>query len=396
MPSSSVTRTLPTSRVHVGISDRALERWFLAGLLLIPLQFLTLGPAQPAHLWAMLLFGLMIFRLDVRVRPVEIYFFAFFIAMAIVATRFGGYERIKSTEQILKFVAVYPAFYLIGRLVGERYRERALPYGYAFVWCFIGFEYAVQFFEVPYLYQLVTFAQGAIHGTFKERNWFAIFVFLLTYLLLLKSKIGTKDLLKFLGTSVVVALLSESKTILVASGIVVLFQVRGRIAEKAVMLGSGAALYVYRFGNELSGQMLKVRLEDERGLAFKAGTDLIKDNVFGYGFGFVEAYFSRFWFVVKGLGMGTNSIFCTPLDLMIIAGVPGLLLWIVFFAGVGLGAVGLLAPVAAWSLLNPLHQSELVYLFAGILVSWGLHRQTAETSAPTRRGVFGFRSRYAA
>jgi hypothetical protein len=390
------TRAVLPPRAHAGISDRALERWFMAGLLLIPLQFLTLGPAQPAHVWAMLLFGLMIFRLDIRVRPVEIYFYAFFIAMAIVATRFGGYERIKSTEQILKFAAVYPAFYLIGRLVGERYRDRVLPYGYVFVWLLIAFEYAAQYFEVPYLYQLVKFAQGAIHGTFKERNWFAIFVFLLSYLLLLKSKIGTKDLLKFLGTSVVVALLSESKTILVASGIVVLLQVRGRIVEKAVMLGSGAALYVYRFGNELSGQMLKVRLEDERGLAFKAGTDLIKDNVFGYGFGFVEAYFSRFWFVVKGLGLGTNSIFCTPLDLMIIAGVPGVLLWVVFFAGVGLGAVSLLAPVAAWSLLNPLHQSELVYLFVGILVSWGLHRKGADASVPARRGVFGFRSRHSA
>ncbi|MCD4661583.1 hypothetical protein, partial [Agrobacterium sp.] len=42
---------------------------------------------------------------------------------------------------------------------------------------------------------------------------------------------------------------------------------------------------------------------------------------------------------------------------------------LVIFAGVGNSATRVLAPIAALSLLNPLHQSELVYFFMGFLVS---------------------------
>jgi len=122
---------------------------------------------------------------------------------------------------------------------------------------------------------------------------------------------------------------------------------------------------------------LRVRLQDERGLAFEQGIKLIGENWTGYGFGFVEGYFSQLWFTVMGLGLGTNSFFSSPLDFMVIAGFAGLAFWLVFFAGAGLSSVFLLAPVAAWSLVNPLHQSEIVYLFVGFLVSWGLERRKA-------------------
>ena len=354
------------------MSDRTLRIFFIAGLLLLPVQSIQLGAAQFAHLWAFVFFALMVFRLEVRVRMIEVYYFAFFLAMAIVLTKFGGYEHIKATEQIIKFGFVYPAFYLIGRMLGERYHDRKLPYGYLFIWIFILVEYAVEYFEIPFLYRPIRFALGAMHGTFKERNWFAVYIFLATYLLFLKSRMQTVDILKFLATSVVVAVLSESKTILVSSAMVLLLQVNGRIIAKASMVIAGIAFYIYQFGGELSGARLRVRLEDERGLAFKAGVKLIEDNWLGYGFGFVESYFSTFWFAVRGLGAGTNALFCAPLDLMVIAGIPGLILWFVFFCGIGVGSVVLLAPVAAWSLLNPLHQSEIVYLFLGFLISRGL------------------------
>jgi hypothetical protein len=132
----------------------------------------------------------------------------------------------------------------------------------------------------------------------------------------------------------------------------------------------GVLFYFHQFSDELSGQLLEVRLQEERGLAFWQSLDLIGENGFGYGLGFVESYFANSSLFVRGLGMGVNSVFCSPLDFMIIAGIFGLLFWAVFFAGMGVGAARLMAPVAAWSLLNPLHQSEIVYLFAGVIVSW--------------------------
>jgi hypothetical protein len=61
-----------------------------------------------------------------------------------------------------------------------------------------------------------------------------------------------------------------------------------------------------------------------------------------------------------------------PLDLLIIAGPIGLVAWAVFFAGSGTGSFSVLAPVAALSLLNPLHQAESIYFFVGMLIS--IHR----------------------
>jgi hypothetical protein len=155
---------------------------------------------------------------------------------------------------------------------------------------------------------------------------------------------------------------------------------------KSLLVIAGTGLYIWLFGSELSGQLLQVRLQDERGLAFQQSMHLLSENWLGYGFGFVEAYFSNLWFVIMGLGMGVNSVFSAPLDLLLIAGIPGLIFWMVFFVGIGLRSVSLLLPIAAWSLINPLHQSEITYLFLGFLVAWGLQKQSLQ-SAQVREGT---------
>lgn len=100
-----------------------------------------------------------------------------------------------------------------------------------------------------------------------------------------------------------------------------------------------------------------------------AAIKLVKNNFLGYGFGFVEAYFANSSLIIKGLGEGINSVFAGPLDLFIIAGAAGVVFWLVFFVGIGNGTIMTLLPIAALSLLNPVHQSELVYFFIGMLVS---------------------------
>jgi hypothetical protein len=222
--------------------------------------------------------------------------------------------------------------------------------------------------------------QNALYGTFKERNWLAIFFFLSSYLLFLRSSRRSVDVVNFLALSAVVTLLSDSKTILVSCGIALVLHYPGRWITKVVALVTVTSLYIWRFGYELSGNLLRVRLEDERGLAFMQSVDLLAKEWLGYGFGFVEAHFSTLWFNIMGLGMGSNSVFSSPLDFMLIAGIPGLIFWCVFFLGIGLRSTALLAPIAAWSLLNPLHQSEVVYLFMGFLVAWGIRPETSDST----------------
>ncbi|WP_413436913.1 hypothetical protein ACFDAU_10675 [Sulfuriferula sp. GW1] len=366
---------------HEAASEVWLGRLFVLGLLLLPLQFIQVGMAQPAHLWAIVVIGVMVYTKSFRVKGLEIGAYLFFIAIALVDTLLAHYFRIKAVEQIIKFVAVYPAFYLIGRMYGEKYFNKKLPYGYVFIFSFIAIQYLIQFFRVPVVYEAVGFMQNAIHGTFKERNWFAIYVFLLIYLLFLRSDFRFSSLMKFFGASILIALLSESKTVLIACGIAFMLHHRGHFWLKVLAIAAGTAFYMQHFGWELSGDLLRVRLQDERGLAFEQSIKLISENWTGYGFGFVEGYFSQLWFTIMGLGLGTNSIFSSPLDFMVIAGFAGLAFWFVFFAGVGTSSVFLLAPVAAWSLVNPLHQSEIVYLFAGFLTTWGLQRHAADRAS---------------
>lgn len=354
---------------------------FVIGLLLLPLNTVQLGIAQPAHVWALLVLPFILSMGGFRSTAVELVVFFLFILVAVFDTVATDYDRLKDGQQIIKFALVYPSFFLIGRWLGARYVERPLPFGWAALLVLLTAEYLLQYFQVPVLYEKVEFMQNAIHGSFRERNWLAIYFFFLAYLIFLKKGADMWSTLAFCAFSIVVTLISESKTLLVACGIGVMLQMRGGgpyvAIAKVVFLAIGGLFYFSQFSDDLSGQLLQVRLEEERGLAFQESVGLIGQNMFGYGLGFVESYFANSSLVIRGLGLGTNSVFSSPLDLMIIAGGFGLLFWAVFFAGVGVGAVRLLAPVAAWSLLDPLHQSEMVYLFNGLLVSWGLAQRRA-------------------
>ena len=61
----------------------------MVGLLVLPLQFIQVGMAQPAHLWAMLVLGVMVYVGALRISGLEIGVFLFFIAIALVDTIFS-------------------------------------------------------------------------------------------------------------------------------------------------------------------------------------------------------------------------------------------------------------------------------------------------------------------
>jgi hypothetical protein len=379
----------------IAISRRFVNVQLLSGLCLLSLNFVQVGGAQLSQLWAVMLLPLLLMKRRIHVTGREGLAYALFIGIALLLTLFAGYPRTKEIEQIIKFVVIYPIFFLIGRHFGRQYLKTPLPFGYVMLVGFLLFQLALQKLDVPFLYQKVDFMQDAIHGSFRERNWFAVFLFGVSYVLFLQSRRRPADVIRFLLFGMATALLSESKTVLIPCGIVLMFQVKGRNGIKLLLLAACGALYFYRFAGELSGDLLRVRLEEERGLAFTLSLGLVAKDWLGYGFGFVESFFSHSAITVKGLGEGTNSVFCSPLDLMLIAGVPGVIAWLVFFCGVGLGwsTMLCLAPFAAWSLTNPMHQSEMVYLFVGYLISWGsgtqsvAHRTVGNARPHVRRFV---------
>lgn len=366
----------PQGRSRTGAiltSPRSVDLYFVIGLLLLSFEFVQIGNARLSQLWAIAMLALFLVKKSVRVQGREALAFGQFIAVALLLTGLSGYDRIKAAEQIVKFVVVYPAFYLVGRSFGRQYLGRGLPIGYVMLFAFLLIQFAVQKLNLPVLYHTVDFMEDSLHGTFHERNQLAIFFFCIAFLLFLQSQKRVSDVAWFLALGVSVALLSGSKTVLVPCGIVLITQIRNRIFLKIIAVVAGVIVYYFTFSKQLSGDALSVKLEQERGLAFIVSLGLVAKDWIGHGFGFVESYFATSPISVIGLGEGTNSIFCSPLDLMLIAGVPGVIAWLVFFGGVGSGwrTMLCLSPLAAWSLTNPIHQSELAYFICGYLVSWG-------------------------
>jgi hypothetical protein len=341
--------------------------WVVFGTL--PFGFVYLWIAQPAHIAAAASIAYLAASGPLVATSLEVVTYLFFSTYATAISLIASHEQTKLFEQVAKFALVYPVFYEIGRILGRRFAQSPLPYGYAVLWALLAIQFAVQYFNVPYIHLDVPFMQDALYGTFKERNWLALYFFLAAYVLFLREAVDVKQIAKFLALLLTVSLLSGSKSILLAGGMAIALQTRASTISKIGLTMLVAIVYVMIFAGEFSQEKIDVRLEEERGAALWASFDLLYRNMWGYGFGFVESYFANLPTGIKGLGEGVNAIFCSPLDLMLIAGPFGLMFWLVFFCGIGLGAWRQLAPVAVWSLLNPLHQSEIAYFFIGWIVS---------------------------
>jgi hypothetical protein len=352
-------------------------------MIALTLQSTQIGFAQPGHLWLIISISYIAIARGFVISRYEVAVFGVFFLYTCSVQVLTDFDRIKAAEQIFKFGFVYPGFYLVGRWFGRRYSVRTLPLGLFYLVALLGFEVLIQRLAPPGLYTELTFAEGALHGTFKERNWLADYFLLFSYFIFEKEtsdhKLAAKQVLVFVAINALVMVVSGSKTTFVACGMVLLIRSRIGIPAKLALAAIGVAVYWSVFASDFSEQNIRVRLEEERGLALQQAVELISQNPLGYGLGFVESYFTNLGLAIRGLGSGTNSVFAVPLDLTIIAGPAGLLLWLVFFGGIGIGSVTILAPVAALSLLNPLHQSEIVYFLVGMLVSFARHRRPLES-----------------
>lgn len=350
---------------------------FMSGILSLPLMAIQISVAQPAHLWLLAALLYMVLLRSMVISKTEAIGLCFFLGMALILTFMQGYPKVKAPEQVLKFAFFYPAFYFVGRWLGQRFVNRPLPVGYLFLFGFLVFQYLTQALQIPVIYKEHIFGQGALNGTFRERNWLAVYFLLLSYALLLKDESRWR-FIPFFAINVAVMILSGSKTTFVASGIIFLLHAKTNLGWKVIPMIAGAVLYMAVFADEFSEEKLNVKLQEERGLAYQETMDLIEANPLGYGFGFVEAYFGQVsTTTILGLGSGVNSVFSVPLDLYLIGGIGGLVFWGVFFLGIGNGALAVLLPIGALSILNPLHQSEIVYFFCGLLVSLGRKRRRA-------------------
>jgi hypothetical protein len=343
---------------------------FIVGVVSMAVQSTQIGPLLPPHIWMFIALLYLASRAHDTVTTAETVTFLLFVSYATFITIFSDHERTKQYSQIVKFVIVYPGFFWLGRYYGSRYANGGLPLGHVYLFVLLAIEVLIQHIASAALFTPLDFADSALHGTFKERNWLADYFFLYSYILYETTRsTGAKRVLQFAIVNLAVMILSQSKTAMVACALAIAVRANAPFGIRFLAIAIGTGSYVFMFADQFSQEQIDVRIDEERGAAFTEAINLISANPLGYGFGFVESYFKNLPYVIRGLGEGTNSVFSVPLDLLIVAGPIGLVAWAVFFAGIGTGSVSVLVPAAALSLMNPLHQAESIYFFVGMLIS---------------------------
>jgi len=133
----------------------------------------------------------------------------------------------------------------------------------------------------------------------------------------------------------------------------------------------------------VSKEMIMWKLQGERGKAFKVAIQLLEQSnwIGGYGFGFIEKYFSTFYRdTIVGLGKGVNMIFNSFLDIWLSASIVGLVyilsLIALSFSPRYLFTISIPAYLFVVGNISPYIGSEYFWLFLGI--SYGIKRYSFE------------------
>ncbi|MBP9490078.1 MAG: O-antigen ligase family protein [Aliarcobacter sp.] len=122
--------------------------------------------------------------------------------------------------------------------------------------------------------------------------------------------------------------------------------------------------------------MIEEKLKDERGKAFFAAIDLLKNSDWlgAYGFGFIQQYFSVYTDDIIGLDSDSSMLFNSYLDIWISVGILGLIYHLILlkisFSSTHLFTLVMPLYWFIFSNTNPTMGVEEYYLFLGI--SYGL------------------------
>lgn len=338
------------------------------------------------------------------------------VSMNSIEMKFG------ESKFVIKYFLIFPAAFYVGAKVFERIGARffiklleAAMFFYALM------AYIIEFLPLPssILDKIVSYRTGFggiqyldFQGTFFEAGWLAMvlgalfisalllriafdirpkhtYVFLIFYLMIFATLAMTKNKTIWIAFVLIMLILVIYKSI-----IMLLYSNKYQpqnIAERdpllkllhhidpvKILLGVFFFLILFFIINMslsdplISSEMLKEKLEKERGKAFLIIWEMLKESYYfgGYGFGFVEAYFTLLPQDVLGLGEGSAMIFNSYLDIWLSASLFGLAfhLGLVYIALNKHYFITLVLPMYyfIFANFNPATGDEYYYLFLGI------------------------------
>lgn len=331
-------------------------------------------------------------------------FFIFFAILLTFVSKSSSYSKIDEMKFVIKYMLIFPATFYIGQWSVRNFKiEDFFKVIEISLASYILMAFILSVYPIGFLYNDRGELSG-FQGTFLETGWFALVVGAFT----ITSILGRLDFnLKFSKVqyilyffSMIALVLSKNKTIWMGMFLIITFIIlfKSIIASKENVKESVKKLkainsfyFIFAFivfvtlffaVNSILAEpivsvaMLEEKLNDERGKAYLVAIRLIENSDWfgGYGFGFIQQYFSVYTDEIIGLDENSGMIFNSYLDVWISVGILGVLFHFLLlkFAFSRTHLLTMILPIY-WFIAantNPTIGDEYYYLFLGI--SYGL------------------------
>ena len=331
-------------------------------------------------------------------------FFIFFAILLTFVSKSSSYSKIDEMKFVIKYMLIFPATFYIGQWSVRNFKiEDFFKVIEISLASYILMAFILSVYPIGFLYNDRGELSG-FQGTFLETGWFALVVGAFT----ISSILGRLDFnLKFSKVqyilyffSMIALVLSKNKTIWMGMFLIITFIIlfKSIIASKENVKESVKKLkainsfyFIFAFivfvtlffaVNSILAEpivsvaMLEEKLNDERGKAYLVAIRLIENSDWfgGYGFGFIQQYFSVYTDEIIGLDENSGMIFNSYLDVWISVGILGVLFHFLLlkFAFSRTHLLTMILPIY-WFIAantNPTIGDEYYYLFLGI--SYGL------------------------
>jgi hypothetical protein len=386
-------------------TNNFISSFFLFVLFTMSLAIVSINAGiniRVGQLAILLMFALVLLQ-DFKNRDINetlLIFFVFFAILLTFVSKNSSYSKIDEMKFVIKYSLIFPATFYIGQWTARNFKTenflKILEISLAF-YIFMGFFLSV--YPIPFLYNDRGEISG-FQGTFLEAGWFALVVSSFTMI----SILGRLDFnFKFIRFhyilyffSLLSLILSKNKTIWIGMFLIITFITlfKSIISNKQNVKDSVKKLkvinpsyFVFAFiifitifvavnsvlsEPIVSTAMLEEKLNDERGKAYLVAINLLKNSDWmgGYGFGFIEQYFSVYTDEIIGLGEGSGMLFNSYLDIWISVGIFGLLFHMLLlnFSFSRTHLLTMILPLYCFiaANTNPTIGDEYYYLFLGI------------------------------
>ena len=398
--------------------------WFVVYFLLFFLLSLSVVKipvgfeARVGQIFLLLLFGFILLY-DARNRSLNVKILGFFLIGGLVVSlisKLSTYEKVGEIKFIIKYLLIFPASFYVGMKMFQFLSIKRIVNILELSGIIYGlFALFLYMYPIEALMHIREGLEG-FQGTFYEPSGLAeaIGLVLISSLALrMQFNLWERPYYVFSVYTffIIIALLTRNKTIWIAIFAVMVFSVLYKVLtalllEKRVSIFKdlyrstvenlkkisvlkiisilfvfASLLYLYNASLEepiISEKILQEKIQTERGKAFIKTVELLeKSNWFGgYGYGFVEAYFSKARDEILGLGEGVSMIFNSYLDAWLAGSIFNLIfqLAIVFISFSTKFLLSMFIPVFLFvgANFNPLYGDEYYYLFLGL--SFGIKK----------------------